>query len=59
MGQSFVDQMSEHVDSVQKVINTIIEFCVNYSFEVVGAIIILVLGVVVGKWMAGFVAKIC
>jgi small conductance mechanosensitive channel len=32
---------------------------VTYSFEVLGAIIILIVGVLIGKWVSGFVLAIC
>ena len=42
---------------IQKLINTLIEFCVNYSFQVIGAIIILILGAILGNWVAGLMRK--
>lgn len=42
------------LEFIQKLINTLIEFFVNYSFQVLGAIIILI----VGAFIAGWVAKI-
>ena len=44
--------MEEELTAIQKLINTAIEFCVNYSFQVLGAIIILILGVVASNWVA-------
>jgi len=35
--------VEEQITAVQKLIDTLIEFFVNYSFQVVGAIIVLVL----------------
>ena len=46
--------MQEQITAVQKLINTLIEFCVNYSFQVIGAILILILGSAIGKWVADF-----
>jgi len=43
--------MEEELTAIQKLINTAIEFCVNYSFQVLGAIIILILGVVASNWV--------
>lgn len=45
--------------SLQTLIDRVIEFGVNYSFQVVGALIILVIGVVVGKWVARVIEKFC
>ncbi|MEA3280659.1 MAG: mechanosensitive ion channel family protein [Thermodesulfobacteriota bacterium] len=44
--------MEEELTAIQKLIDTAIEFCVNYSFQVLGAIIILILGVVASNWVA-------
>lgn len=44
--------MEEELTAIQKLIDTAIEFCVNYSFQVLGAIIILILGVMVSNWVA-------
>ena len=45
------------LEFVQKLINTLIEFFVNYSFQVLGAIIILILGAMLGGWVAGLMRK--
>ncbi len=44
--------MEEEITAIQKLIDTAIEFCVNYSFQVLGAIIILILGVMASNWVA-------
>ena len=51
--------MEEQITTLQKLINTLIEFSVNYSFNVLGAIIILIVGAIVGKWMSSIVLTIC
>ena len=45
------------LEFVQKLINTLIEFFVNYSFQVLGAIIILIVGAVIAGWVAGLLLK--
>jgi small conductance mechanosensitive channel len=45
------DFMEKEVTAVQKFINTAIEFITKYSFDVVGAIIILIIGHFVSKWV--------
>ena len=44
--------MTEEISTVQKLINTAIEFVVNYSFQVVGAIIILIIGMAFANWIS-------
>ena len=46
--------MEEKITSVQKAINTIIEFLIQYSFQVVGAIIILIIGFVIANSVQKF-----
>ena len=50
--------MQPEISAVQKLINTAVEFFVNYSFQVVGAIIILIAGFFLGEWAARFSANI-
>jgi small conductance mechanosensitive channel len=51
--------MESQITALQKLIDTLIEFCVNYSFQVIGALIILLIGVFVAKWVASLVFKLC
>jgi small conductance mechanosensitive channel len=46
--------MEESLTTVQKLINTIIEYCVNYSFQVLGAILVLVIGAFIANRTAKF-----
>ncbi len=46
--------MEESINTVQKVIDKVIEFFVNYSFEVVGALIVLFVGFLIANWLANF-----
>jgi len=54
-----VASVKEELQSIQKLIDTLIEFSVSYSFQIVGAIIILIGGVIVGKWLGRLVGRIC
>ena len=51
--------MEKELESVQKFYNLIIEFFVNYSFQIVGAIIVAIIGVYVAKKVATYVEKFC
>lgn len=44
--------MNEEITAVQKLIDTLIEFSVNYGFQVLGALVILILGFFIGSWVA-------
>ena len=50
--------MKEGISTVQKLMDQLIEFFVNYSFQVIGAIIVLILGFVVAKWVSDFLMKL-
>ena len=44
--------MPKGLSSIQTIIEKIVEFFVNYSFNVIGALIILILGFLVAKWVS-------
>ncbi len=47
------------IETLQKVGDTLIEFVINYGFQVLGALVILFIGWFVAKWAAGIVLKVC
>lgn len=47
--------MDEELQQAQEVYNLIVQFLVTYSFQIVGAIIILILGIVVANKLSGFI----
>jgi len=51
--------MEKELESMQQFYNIIIEFFVNYSFQIIGAIIILFIGFFIAKRVAGFIEKFC
>lgn len=51
--------MEKEIATVQTVINRVVEFGVDYSFQIVGAIIVLVAGVILGKWVANGIERLC
>jgi len=50
--------MQEEIQTVQKLIDIVIDFFVNYSFQVVGAILVLVIGVLVARAVSSFFLKL-
>lgn len=52
-----VKVMQEELKSVEKIITTIIDFIVNYSFQIVGAVVILVAGVIASRYVHSFLLK--
>ena len=51
--------MEKEIATVQTVVNRVIEFFVDYSFQVIGALIVLVVGTLLGKWVANGIEKVC
>ena len=51
--------MEEELQQAQAVYKLITEFFITYSFQIIGAIIILMLGVLVARKVSGLVFKIC
>ena len=49
--------MSNNLSSMQKLIDTLIQYGVNYGFQVLGAVIILIIGMIAGNWIAGLLFK--
>lgn len=43
--------MEKEITALQKFISTAVEFLTNYSFQVIGALIVLVIGHFVGQWV--------
>lgn len=50
--------MKEEMATLQNLFNLVTEFLVNYSFQVVGAIVILVVGFLLARWASNLVVKI-
>jgi small conductance mechanosensitive channel len=51
--------MEKELENIQKFYNIIIEFFVNYSFQLIGAILIFILGVIVANKVSKAVSNLC
>ncbi len=51
--------MNEELETLQKLYNVMVEFLVTYSFQILGAIIILIIGVKLAGWLGRLVATFC
>lgn len=51
--------MEQELETIQQVYNIVVEFVINYSFQIVGAIIILIVGAKIASWLGGLVTKLC
>jgi small conductance mechanosensitive channel len=50
--------MQDEMQAMQTVVNRAIDFFVNYSFQIVGAILVLIAGVIVARAVASFLLKV-
>ena len=53
------EELQTEIQSLQKVYNLLIEFFMNYSFQLVGAVIIVLLGFYIGKKVSAAVGNVC
>lgn len=51
--------MEKELTTVQQFVKTAIEFFTNYSFQVVGAILVLIIGNLIGNWLKGIILQLC
>jgi small conductance mechanosensitive channel len=51
--------MPEELAEVGKYMDIIIEFAVKYGFQVIYAIIILIIGLIVARWLSNMVVRVC
>lgn len=51
--------MPEELAQVEKYMDIMIEFGVKYGFQVIYAIIILIIGLIVARWLGNMVARVC
>jgi small conductance mechanosensitive channel len=49
----------EEITQLQNIVTIIIDFCVRYSFQIVGALIILGIGVYIAGWLSRVVIRMC
>jgi len=49
----------QEMETLQKVIDVITEFVINYSFQIVGALIILIVGLKLSGWLSRLVIRLC
>ena len=51
--------IQKELETITRLTNLIIDFFVNYSFHVIGAIIIFLIGLIVARWVSQLALKIC
>ena len=51
--------MEIELDTIQQIYNVVAEFIINYSFQILGAIIILIVGAKLAGWLGRLVTNLC
>jgi len=51
--------MNSEIQTIQNVINIASEFVINYGFQIIGAIIILIIGWQISKWFSSLALSFC
>ncbi len=51
--------MVEELTQLEKIGETIIDYCVQYSFQIIGAVIVLIIGVFLARWISGLIMRLC
>jgi len=51
--------MKEEIETMQNLMNIVIEFLVTYSFQILAAIIILIIGTIFARWSSRLVMRLC
>ncbi|WP_299181550.1 mechanosensitive ion channel family protein [uncultured Neptuniibacter sp.] len=52
-------ELQNELETLTRLSNAVIDFFVNYSFQVIGAILIFLIGLVVARWFGRFALRIC
>ena len=53
------DPVNTELATVQKILDLVVDFVIRYSFQILGAILILVVGVKLAAWLGQLVARVC
>ena len=51
--------MGNELETLQQIYNVVVEFIINYSFQILGAIIILMIGAKLAGWLGRLVTNLC
>ena len=51
--------MLDELEAAERYVDIIIEFGVNYGFQVLAAVITLIIGLIVARWLSRLVLRLC
>ena len=52
------DNVEQQLELVQQIYQTLVDFLVGYSFQILGAIIVVIAGFLVGRWVSNVLLKV-
>ena len=52
------ENVEQQLELIQQVYQTLVDFLVGYSFQILGAIIVVIAGLLVGRWVANALMKV-
>ena len=52
------EELNEQLDLINQVYELLIDLAVNWSFKLVGALIVLIAGFIVGRWVANMLLRV-
>jgi small conductance mechanosensitive channel len=52
------EEIGEHLDLINQVYQLLVDLAVNWSFKLVGAVIVLIAGFLVGRWIANLLLRV-
>ena len=59
MEKTLKEEITQEFEQLEAIYNIIIDFFVNYSFQLFGALIVLIIGLMVAKRVSKAVLKLC
>ncbi|OEU72885.1 MAG: mechanosensitive ion channel protein MscS [Desulfuromonadales bacterium C00003093] len=59
MAAENIDLLGQELETLQKITEVVTEFVINYSFQIVGALIILIIGLKLSGWLSRLVLRLC
>jgi small conductance mechanosensitive channel len=51
--------LGREIETVQKIVDVVTEFVINYTFQIIGALIILIIGLKLSGWLSRLVLRQC
>jgi small conductance mechanosensitive channel len=51
--------MNIEMETIEKLLDAALQFIVQYSFQILGALIILVIGIYAARWLSKSVVRVC